>query len=106
MKIKINESNYRNDFDDNLKPPFNLKNDKDPDYTEGDEGRTFEMSNEEQQRQQFLEATGAEASDEDLERAFCPSAGKQGHYACGWCRTCNKPHFMCKCEHGADGSDL
>lgn len=44
-------------------------------------------------REKFIEATGREPEQDDLDRANCPKAGEIGHFCCGWNRTLNKPQF-------------
>lgn len=44
----------------------------------------------------FLKSTGYVPENDDLNRCNCNLAGKLGHQQCGWCKTCDKPVFMCK----------
>ena len=44
-------------------------------------------------RQQFIEATGREPVQDDLERVNCPKAGTPGHWMCGWNKAHNRPQF-------------
>lgn len=49
--------------------------------------------------EQFKEATGQEARQDDLQRCNCPDAGELGHNDCGICEH-NSPVFMCStCFH-------
>lgn len=43
---------------------------------------------------EFIEATGREPVDDDMERVNCVDAGQPGHYACGWCKH-DLPRFCC-----------
>lgn len=45
-------------------------------------------------REKFIEATGHEPDNDDLERCNCSMAGEVGHYFCGWNHAKNKPQFM------------
>lgn len=47
-------------------------------------------------REKFIEATGHEPVDDDLERANCKSAGDLGHFHCGWDEEQNLPRTMTK----------
>lgn len=44
-------------------------------------------------REKFIEATGREPQDDDLDRVNCDKAGQIGHYCCGWDEQADKPHF-------------
>jgi len=44
-------------------------------------------------RENFIEATGREPEQDDLERCNCDKAGEVGHMFCGWDYTLNKPVF-------------
>jgi len=46
---------------------------------------------------EFERKTGQPPEDDDLERANCRKAGEHGHFGCGWCDGCDRPHFMCGC---------
>ncbi len=43
----------------------------------------------------FKAKTGDEPILDDLERVNCGSAGKPGHYQCGWCLKCDAPNWQC-----------
>jgi hypothetical protein len=45
-------------------------------------------------REKFIEATGREPINDDLDRCNCPEAGKLGHWSCGWNIEHDKPQFM------------
>ena len=45
-------------------------------------------------RERFVQATGFEPENDDLERCNCPKAGQAGHHHCGWNTTENLPCFM------------
>jgi len=49
-------------------------------------------------KKKFIEATGSEPHQDDLERCNCKLAGEVFHYSCGWCEEHNKPRFMCGCQ--------
>jgi hypothetical protein len=44
-------------------------------------------------REKFLEATGQEPQDDDLERCNCDKLGQIGHTFCGWDEKRNRPNF-------------
>jgi len=44
-------------------------------------------------RKKFVEATGREPIQDDLERSNCNLAGQIGHSCCGWNIRYNKPQF-------------
>ena len=44
-------------------------------------------------REKFIEATGREPQDDDLERVNCKQAGEIGHMCCGWDDVDDKPEF-------------
>jgi hypothetical protein len=44
-------------------------------------------------REMFIEATGHEPEQDDLERANCPKVGQIGHFMCGWDEKQNLPRF-------------
>lgn len=44
-------------------------------------------------RDLFLAATGREPEQDDLERCNCPTAGRPGHFSCGWNGRLNRPVF-------------
>lgn len=44
-------------------------------------------------REKFIEATGWEPKDDDLERCNCPAAGAIGHLFCGWNEKFDLPQF-------------
>lgn len=44
-------------------------------------------------RKRFVEATGREPEQDDLERCNCPDAGAIGHLCCGWDNAADKPQF-------------
>lgn len=44
-------------------------------------------------REQFVEATGYEPENDDLERVNCTRAGELGHFFCGWNTDLNQPQF-------------
>lgn len=46
-------------------------------------------------KEYFTEKVGRPPENDDLERCNCKDAGKLGHYACGWCKKCDLPVFMC-----------
>ena len=46
---------------------------------------------------QFIEMTGSEPVQDDLERTNCENAGQAGHHYCGVCPDHNKPRFICGC---------
>lgn len=48
--------------------------------------------------ERFIQATGFEPENDDLERCNCPDVGKIGHRFCGWCFLHNQPVFNCGCE--------
>jgi len=48
--------------------------------------------------QDFTEAVGSPPENDDMDRVNCPKAGKAFHFGCGWCDSCNLPHFMCSHE--------
>jgi hypothetical protein len=41
----------------------------------------------------FRNATGREAEDDDLDRVNCSKVGNDGHWMCGWCYKHNMPFF-------------
>lgn len=43
---------------------------------------------------EFVNATGREPEQDDLDRANCAKAGKPGHFYCGVC-ACGQPRFTC-----------
>ena len=45
-------------------------------------------------REMYIQATGFEPVDDDLERCNCLKAGQAGHHNCGWNTTYNLPCFM------------
>lgn len=45
-------------------------------------------------REQFIDATGQEPIQDDLDRCNCPAAGDVGHWLCGWDAEENLPRFM------------
>ena len=45
-------------------------------------------------REKFIEATGREPEDDDLQRCNCREAGMLMHLCCGWNYKHNKPQFM------------
>jgi hypothetical protein len=45
--------------------------------------------------EEFYNAVGRGAQDDDMERVNCEHAGCFGHQQCGWCEECNKPRFLC-----------
>lgn len=45
-------------------------------------------------REMFIQATGFEPGNDDLERCNCPKSGQQGHQHCGWNAANNLPCFM------------
>lgn len=45
-------------------------------------------------REKFLEATGREPVNDDLERCNCSQAGALLHLCCGWDEKEDKPQFM------------
>lgn len=47
----------------------------------------------------FIEMTGREPEQDDLDRTFCLEAGQDGHYYCGICEKCKKPRFICTHPH-------
>lgn len=44
-------------------------------------------------REKFVQATGREPQDDDLERCNCQSAGRAAHSCCGWSEEHDKPQF-------------
>ena len=44
-------------------------------------------------REKFIEATGREPEQDDLERVNCKQAGEIGHFCCGWDEPANLPRF-------------
>jgi len=48
--------------------------------------------------QQFKSKTGHEPVYDDLARINCKTAGKSGHWQCGWCEKHDKPRFECGVE--------
>lgn len=44
-------------------------------------------------REKFVEATGREPEQDDLERCNCERAGQIGHLCCGWNALLNMPQF-------------
>jgi hypothetical protein len=48
-------------------------------------------------REIFIEKTGTEPKDDDLERCNCDLVGEIGHSQCGWCNKHDKPRFLCGC---------
>jgi hypothetical protein len=47
----------------------------------------------------FIEATGYEPENDDLDRVNCEDAGKIGHECCGWNTCCDRPKFSgCICR--------
>jgi len=53
-------------------------------------------------REKFIEATGREPEQDDLERVNCPDAGKPGHWSCGWNAEKNRPVFEVGWEIGKE----
>jgi hypothetical protein len=49
-------------------------------------------------KKKFIEATGSEPRQDDLERCNCKKAGEVFHYSCGWCEEHDKPRFICGCH--------
>ena len=45
-------------------------------------------------REKYIQATGHEPKDDDLERANCTDAGKVGHFHCGWDEEKDLPRTM------------
>lgn len=45
-------------------------------------------------REKFIEATGYEPEQDDLERCNCLQAGEIGHSCCGWNEVADKPQFV------------
>jgi hypothetical protein len=45
----------------------------------------------------FLEKTGFNPVNDDLERANCKKAGETVHLFCGWCEKHDKPRIACMC---------
>jgi hypothetical protein len=50
-------------------------------------------------REKFIASVGREPISDDLDRCNCTEAGLLGHTSCGWCLNCDKPRFMCRCQH-------
>ena len=48
-------------------------------------------------KEYFIEKTGIEPKDDDLERCNCLMAGEFGHNCCGWFFVHEKPIIMCGC---------
>ena len=46
-------------------------------------------------KEDFIQMTGREPIQDDLERCNCDKAGTPGHYTCGVCKICNCPKFEC-----------
>lgn len=46
---------------------------------------------------EFTTAVGTEPLDDDMARVNCSSAGKLGHFRCGWCEKHGLPRFVCPC---------
>lgn len=46
-------------------------------------------------KEYFVEKTGREPEQDDLERCNCKEAGKIGHLCCGWCDVHQIPVFEC-----------
>lgn len=44
-------------------------------------------------REKFIEATGREPEQDDLERVNCKQAGEIGHLCCGWDEISDKPEL-------------
>jgi hypothetical protein len=49
-------------------------------------------------KKKFVEATGSEPHQDDLERCNCKHEGEVFHRSCGWCKEHDKPRFMCGCR--------
>jgi hypothetical protein len=49
-------------------------------------------------RDEFLDKTGREPVDDDLERVNCEYAGYPNHLGCGWCEGHSAPMFQCCCR--------
>lgn len=47
-------------------------------------------------REKFIQATGHEPENDDLERSNCTKAGELGHFSCGWDEEEDLPRFMTK----------
>ncbi len=43
----------------------------------------------------FRQMVDAFPEHDDLDRCNCEQAGYIGHWACGICKKCNKPRFIC-----------
>ena len=45
--------------------------------------------------EQFEKAVGRPPENDDLDRCNCPNEGEFAHFACGWCKECQQPRFIC-----------
>jgi hypothetical protein len=45
-------------------------------------------------REHFIDATGRDPVNDDLDRCNCPYAGQMGHFLCGWDSGLELPVFM------------
>lgn len=45
--------------------------------------------------EEYHQATGKEAEQDDLERCNCPEIGTVGHQSCGWNEAKQLPNWMC-----------
>lgn len=45
----------------------------------------------------FKAKVGSEPIQDDLQRCNCEFQGEFGHQQCGWCKTHDKPRFVCGC---------
>ena len=46
--------------------------------------------------EEFLQVTGNEPSDDDIDRCNCDEIGEVGHQSCGWNEEEQLPNWMCR----------